>query len=184
MTPKAVTSNYCKEEIFFASRLKKPIFPLVLEDSFSSMRGGIKTILQRIQWIEMGAPGDFHSKVTVLVDNIKRVRRVRRDGRRASAATGIRRGSTDMDIPVPVPVPVHVDWGNIDRRKILRRLRASVRGQSNDDIPAATSPPLASQAQWTKISDSGKAVPKLNSAEKLDVYICCHESATQVEVIY
>jgi hypothetical protein len=52
VTPEAVKSKYCKEEIYYASKLKKQIIPIVLTDSFSHMNGGIKIILQRIQWID------------------------------------------------------------------------------------------------------------------------------------
>jgi hypothetical protein len=52
VTPEAVTSKYCKEEIYYASKLKKQIIPILLTDSFRAMNGGIKIILQRIQWID------------------------------------------------------------------------------------------------------------------------------------
>ena len=52
VTPEAVRSKYCKEEIYYASKLKKQIIPILLTDSFDAMHGGIKIILQRIQWID------------------------------------------------------------------------------------------------------------------------------------
>lgn len=152
MTPKAVTSNYCKGEICFASSLKKPIFPLVLEDSFSSMRGGIKTILQRIQWIDMAPSAEFQSKIAILVDNIKRVGRDRRKDTR------------DM----------RVDWGKTDRGKVPRRLSSVNRRLSS----------VKSPVKWTKISKIDSAQKCKQITEKLDVYICCHESATQAEVVH
>eukprot|EP00937_MAST-01D_sp_MAST-1D-sp2_P001110 g1110.t1 len=53
ISPGSVTSKYCKEELYYASALGKPIFPLVHTEAFDSMQGGVKTILQRIQWIRM-----------------------------------------------------------------------------------------------------------------------------------
>lgn len=51
VSPGAVTSKYCKEELYYASALGKPIFPVVHKDAFGDLKGGVQTILQRIQWI-------------------------------------------------------------------------------------------------------------------------------------
>jgi len=55
ISPGSVTSKYCKEELFYASALHKPVFPVVLKDAFEDLQGGVKTILQRKQWIQMDA---------------------------------------------------------------------------------------------------------------------------------
>jgi hypothetical protein len=58
ISPGSVTSKYCKEELFYASALHKPVFPVVLKDAFADLQGGVKTILQRKQWIQMGESFD------------------------------------------------------------------------------------------------------------------------------
>ena len=52
VSPGSVNSKYCKEELYYASALRKPVFPVVLKDAFADLKGGMKTILQRIQWIQ------------------------------------------------------------------------------------------------------------------------------------
>ena len=52
VSPGSVTSKYCKEELYYASAVRKPVFPVVLKEAFTDLRGGVKTILQRIQWIQ------------------------------------------------------------------------------------------------------------------------------------
>jgi hypothetical protein len=54
-SPHSVQSMYCKEELYYASACKVPIFPLTYEDAFGSLQGGVKLILQRIQWTEFRA---------------------------------------------------------------------------------------------------------------------------------
>jgi len=48
-SPLAVSSKYCKEELYYASALKVPIFPLCYKDFFMDLKGGVKLILGRIQ---------------------------------------------------------------------------------------------------------------------------------------
>jgi hypothetical protein len=50
LSPLAVASKYCKEELYYASSLKVPIFPLMHKNAFNDLNGGAKLILQRIQW--------------------------------------------------------------------------------------------------------------------------------------
>ena len=70
LTPASVQSKYCKEELYFASGLGKPIFPIVLEDAFDAMAGGAKTILQRKQWIDF--KGDFGPAAGKLVTELRK----------------------------------------------------------------------------------------------------------------
>ena len=48
VTPNAVRSKYCKEEVYYASCCKIPIFPLVITDPGDTVTGGMKLILSRI----------------------------------------------------------------------------------------------------------------------------------------
>ena len=43
MSPGAVESRYCREELYYASALRKPIFPIVHAECFEAMKGGVKT---------------------------------------------------------------------------------------------------------------------------------------------
>eukprot|EP00937_MAST-01D_sp_MAST-1D-sp2_P000397 g397.t1 len=70
-TPGAVTSKYCKEELFYARTCNKAIFPVMLEDTFSHLRGGVKVILQRIQWIDFSEEGAFDDKFYILKTRIR-----------------------------------------------------------------------------------------------------------------
>lgn len=47
----SVQSKYCKEEIYYASQTRRAIFPIVYKDCWSQLKGGIKMLLQRIQWL-------------------------------------------------------------------------------------------------------------------------------------
>ncbi|GAB5357832.1 hypothetical protein AAMO2058_000408400 [Amorphochlora amoebiformis] len=51
MSPAAVKSKYCREEIYFASNCKKNIFCVVHKDAISQLTGGLKLILSRKQWV-------------------------------------------------------------------------------------------------------------------------------------
>ena len=70
MSPGSVTSKYCKEELFYASALKKPIFPIVHQECFSDLKGGVKTILQRVQWIQFA---DFSEGSATLRQQLRRI---------------------------------------------------------------------------------------------------------------
>jgi len=59
VSPLAVKSKYCKEELYFASGCKTPIFPILYKDAFNDLEGGVKLILQRIQWADFSKPERF-----------------------------------------------------------------------------------------------------------------------------
>jgi hypothetical protein len=49
----SVSSRYCQEEIYFAKVVGVPILPLAIQaNMFGQLGGGLKMILQRIQWID------------------------------------------------------------------------------------------------------------------------------------
>jgi hypothetical protein len=71
VSPGAVTSKYCKEELYYASALSKPIFPVVHIDAFKDLKGGVQTILQRIQWIP--CQDDFEAGYAKLAKELKKL---------------------------------------------------------------------------------------------------------------
>jgi hypothetical protein len=50
---RAIFSKYCQEELYFARVSSIPVLPLALEpDLFEKLPGGLRMILQRIQWMD------------------------------------------------------------------------------------------------------------------------------------
>ena len=49
----ALESRYCREEILFASSINKPVFTLLEEDCLKSMKGGVKMVLMRKQFVDI-----------------------------------------------------------------------------------------------------------------------------------
>ena len=72
VSPGAVTSRYCKEELYYASALGKPIFPVVHKDAFGDLKGGVQTILQRIQWISC-IGDDFEAGYVKLAKQLRKL---------------------------------------------------------------------------------------------------------------
>lgn len=72
MSPKSVTSKYCKEEVYYAVNCNVAMFPVVCEDSWNDLAGGMKLILQRLQWIFMndGKQETIDEKCKSLCENL------------------------------------------------------------------------------------------------------------------
>lgn len=72
MSPRSVTSKYCKEEVYYAVNCNVAMFPVVCEDSWNDLNGGMKMILQRLQWIFMndGKPETIDEKCKSLCENL------------------------------------------------------------------------------------------------------------------
>jgi len=70
VTEDSVQSKYCKEELYFASGCKIPIFPIKIADAFSSLSGGVKLILQRIQWMDFEEK-QFDTAFEALVEQLQ-----------------------------------------------------------------------------------------------------------------
>eukprot|EP00658_Telonema_sp_P-2_P003638 TRINITY_DN11353_c0_g3_i4.p1 TRINITY_DN11353_c0_g3~~TRINITY_DN11353_c0_g3_i4.p1 ORF type:complete len:762 (-),score=107.72 TRINITY_DN11353_c0_g3_i4:48-2333(-) len=51
MSPRSVTSPYCREEIYFAVSQDKPLYTIVLEEAWDQLSGGLKLVLMRFQCI-------------------------------------------------------------------------------------------------------------------------------------
>ena len=49
----ALESRYCREEILFASSINKPVFTLLQEDCIKHMKGGVKMVLMRKQFVDI-----------------------------------------------------------------------------------------------------------------------------------
>tara|TARA_B100001121_G_scaffold309092_1_gene334849 strand:- start:1180 stop:2550 length:1371 start_codon:yes stop_codon:yes gene_type:complete len=49
----AVKSRYCREEILFASSISKPVVTLLTEDCVKDMRGGMRMVLMRKQFLDI-----------------------------------------------------------------------------------------------------------------------------------
>ena len=49
----AVLSRYCREEILFASSINKPVVTLLLEDCVKDMKGGMRMVLMRKQFLDV-----------------------------------------------------------------------------------------------------------------------------------
>ena len=49
----ALESRYCREEILFASSINKPVFTLLQEDCVKNMKGGVKMVLMRKQFVDI-----------------------------------------------------------------------------------------------------------------------------------
>ncbi len=49
----AVKSRYCREEILFASSINKPVVTLLTEDCVKDMRGGMRMVLMRKQFLDI-----------------------------------------------------------------------------------------------------------------------------------
>lgn len=52
----AVLSRYCREEILFASSINKPVVTLLLEDCVRDMKGGMRMVLMRKQFLDVRGP--------------------------------------------------------------------------------------------------------------------------------
>eukprot|EP00937_MAST-01D_sp_MAST-1D-sp2_P002282 g2282.t1 len=87
MTPAAIASKYCKEELYYARMSGVPIFPVMIQDTFSHLRGGVKLILQRIQWIDFTDETEFKDKFRILK---QRLRKRVQDQRARAVQAGIR----------------------------------------------------------------------------------------------
>ena len=49
----SLESRYCREEILFASSISKPVFTLLLEDCVRDIKGGVKMVLMRKQFVDI-----------------------------------------------------------------------------------------------------------------------------------
>ena len=74
-----------QEELYYASALGKPIFPLIKEDAFDVMKGGVLRILQRIQWIPFQEE-QFEPGFAKLATELKKLDRSQRGPRSALAS--------------------------------------------------------------------------------------------------
>jgi ABC-type proline/glycine betaine transport system substrate-binding protein len=70
-SPDAVSSRYCKDEIYYAKNQGKHIFPILHKDCWKSLKGGLKMILQRIQWTDF-IKNDFRNGLQLLDINLKK----------------------------------------------------------------------------------------------------------------
>ena len=89
ISPGSVTSKYCKEELYYASALQIPIFPVVCADAFADLRGAAKTILQRIQWIKFNPPqSTFEEGFASLSAHLKLTDEAHRSSSSSSSSSG------------------------------------------------------------------------------------------------
>eukprot|EP00656_Telonema_subtile_P011760 TRINITY_DN15855_c0_g1_i2.p1 TRINITY_DN15855_c0_g1~~TRINITY_DN15855_c0_g1_i2.p1 ORF type:complete len:675 (-),score=151.06 TRINITY_DN15855_c0_g1_i2:62-2086(-) len=51
MSPKSVTSPYCREEIYYAVSEDKPVYTIVLDQAWEQLSGGLKLVLMRFQCV-------------------------------------------------------------------------------------------------------------------------------------
>lgn len=71
LSPHSLQSRYCREELYFAHVKAKPVFPILTEQVWGLLHGGVKLILQRIQWIQvptLGAEGAIRTLVQRVED--------------------------------------------------------------------------------------------------------------------
>lgn len=55
LSPLSLQSRYCREELYYAVATRTPIYPLMLEDPGTALKGGLRMLLQRIQWVDFVA---------------------------------------------------------------------------------------------------------------------------------
>ncbi|KJE92075.1 hypothetical protein CAOG_03102 [Capsaspora owczarzaki ATCC 30864] len=73
MTPGSVQSKYCLEEVHYAYEADKPIFPVVFVDAYEHMKGALKMMLSRIQWIDFeNIP--YETSLLNLIGQVDRIR--------------------------------------------------------------------------------------------------------------
>lgn len=70
MSPTSVGSKDSKEEIYFGINCDVPMFPVLAVDCWNDLSGGMKLILQRLQWIFFIGV-EFKDAAEKLVNNIK-----------------------------------------------------------------------------------------------------------------
>ena len=72
MTPRYLTSDYCKKELYMASDEKKPIFPIVLgKVDFSKCDGGVRYTISSLNRIAFDDAGD-QKAFAKLLEGLKR----------------------------------------------------------------------------------------------------------------
>lgn len=101
VSPLAVQSKYCREELYFASGCKVPIFPLKYKDAFADLKGGVKLILQRIQWADFESKTDpeFEEAVGSLVKRLDdSLSQLSSENKAAQLIEGVKAGLIQGDV--------------------------------------------------------------------------------------
>jgi len=155
ISPGSVTSKYCKEELFYASALRKPVFPVVHKEAFAELEGGVKTILQRIQWIIF--KDNFDVGFATLRQHLHLADRNSRHATREQKSARQRRqtGST---------------W-----------MRSTRRHGEEEDASSSSSSRLRSSSRSSprtqeprQLLRAGAAAPQQLDSSRTDCYICYH----------
>ncbi len=179
MSPEAVRSRYCREEIFYASNCDKSIFCVVYRDAAAQLTGGLKLILARKQWVFPPKNYDPSSSDTLSIPTLLRAlshSRVRRNSIRHSDRARwrfLQRSMRESDAGA-------VEGGGSDRghggggrgvRRVSRVLPTSAvlptsvgsrqqDGKSKPEHPQLTHVPLATQHALTRIRiDAPSSLP-------------------------
>jgi len=124
VSPLAVQSKYCKEELYFASGLKVPIFPVVKaeqDESFKALDGGAKVILQRLQWADFDHK-EFEDALQCLLPQLDaKIRRCREEHKR------IRDFATDVQSAVSTASDGHSSLNGVNLARIVSPSRDTFR---------------------------------------------------------
>jgi len=136
MSPDAVQSKYCREEVYFASGTKVPIFPMVYKEAWGDLMEtkGMKAILQRIQFT------NFDKGISTLDPQIKDLEEAMEENKKPNekATTKIkelqaairkqelRQSTADGDESSQLRAELATEQGNKERvEKQLAELKAS-----------------------------------------------------------
>eukprot|EP00937_MAST-01D_sp_MAST-1D-sp2_P005194 g5194.t1 len=168
-TPAAVGSKYCKEELYFARSCGKAIFPVMLEDTFTHLRGGVKVILQRIQWVDFTSTKGYDTQFKTLVT---RVREEVKRQRSADAAEHVANGAAQRR-PSKLPskkVAVVEGAGNSPTHDIFlchSLLDTAVAAQASGALGAAGLSVAVMEHAGGDVADDGALLPLFDKHDKL-----------------